>query len=438
MSLKIEMASKNNKRLRDRLAVCSWSLQPATPTVLIERMQAIGLRRIQCALDPIRSLPEIWVSFAQRLSDARMDLVSGMFGCVGEDYSSLESIRKTGGIVPDETWDENWENIQAVADIAKRLRLRLVTFHAGFLPHDPNDPGYEAMIHRMRLIAGVFAARGINVALETGQETAETLSRFLEDLGRSNVGVNFDPANMLLYDKGDPIEALRVLGPWLRQCHLKDAIRTQVPGTWGQEVTVGTGDVDWPAFFKTLEELNYTGPLCFEREAGEQRVDDIRAGREFVEGLEKVERSPKPVAAPVSETPVEILGSPVPALDPVTPETVALPVAEPEPAAPVEPLEEAPILLGSAHPVAFPPEPQDSFPASEPVSPQEESEDSWDPRSVAEPEPGSEPEPDFRPALQPSSESGFRPAIGLPSEPVCNPPPVPKPEDPSNPDQPPV
>ena len=189
------MASKNNKRVRDRLAVCSWSLQPATPTVLIERMQAIGLRRIQCALDPIRSLPEIWVSFAQRLSDAKMDLVSGMFGCVGEDYSSLESIRRTGGIVPDETWDENWENIQAVADIAKRLRLRLVTFHAGFLPHDPNDPGYEAMIHRMRLIAGVFAARGINVALETGQETAETLSRFLEDLGRANVGVNFDPAS---------------------------------------------------------------------------------------------------------------------------------------------------------------------------------------------------------------------------------------------------
>ena len=435
------MAGKNNKRVRDRLAVCSWSLQPATPTVLIERMQAIGLRRIQCALDPIRSLPEIWVSFAQRLSDAKMDLVSGMFGCVGEDYSSLESIRRTGGIVPDETWDENWENIQAVADIAKRLRLRLVTFHAGFLPHDPNDPGYEAMIHRMRLIAGVFAARGINVALETGQETAETLSRFLEDLGRANVGVNFDPANMLLYDKGDPIEALRVLGPWLRQCHLKDAIRTQVPGTWGQEVTVGTGDVDWPAFFKTLEELNYKGPLCFEREAGEQRVEDIRAGREFVEDLEKIERSPKPVAVPVSEMPVEISGAPAPTPDPdpFTPES-AVPPVEPETAALVEPLEEAPILLGSAHPVAFPPEPQDAFAAPERVSPQEESAHSWDPRPVAEPESEavSEPAPDFRPVLQPSSEAGFRPAIGLPSEPQSNPPPVPKPEDPSNPEQPPV
>lgn len=317
--------SKMKKRIRDRLAVCSWSLQPASPSDLIEKMRIVGMRRIQCALDPMRSLPEIWVNFSQQLTQAKMDLVSGMFGCVGEDYTSMESIRRTGGIVPDETWDENWENLQSVADIAKKLKLKLVTFHAGFLPHDRIDPAYETMLHRMRLVAGTFAARGINLALETGQETAETLSRFLEDLGRPNVGVNFDPANMILYDKGDPIEALLTLGPWLRQCHLKDAKKTKVSGTWGEEVPVGTGDVDWSQFFKTLADLNFKGPLCFEREAGDQRMADIHAGRDFVEGLEKQERASKPVDSPAeSSKPSEQRAGLEPVIQPGHEETIEL------------------------------------------------------------------------------------------------------------------
>jgi sugar phosphate isomerase/epimerase len=99
------------------------------------------------------------------------------------------------------------------------------------------------------------------------------------------VGVNFDPANMLLYDKGNPIEALRTLGPWIRQVHLKDAQRTKLPGTWGDEVAVGTGEVDWPGFFATLREVKFGGDLCIERESGVQRVADIRGAREMVEKI---------------------------------------------------------------------------------------------------------------------------------------------------------
>jgi sugar phosphate isomerase/epimerase len=97
--------------------------------------------------------------------------------------------------------------------------------------------------------------------------------------------VNFDPANMLLYDKGNPIEALRTLGPWIRQVHIKDAVRTTTPGTWGDEVVAGQGEVDWPAFFKTLQETGFAGDLCIEREAGMNRVEDIRAARELVEKI---------------------------------------------------------------------------------------------------------------------------------------------------------
>lgn len=274
-----------NRSVLDRLAVCSWSLQPASPQVLINQVKEIGLARIQMALDPIRDQPAVWGNFAAQAAAAGLELVSGMFGCVGEDYTTLESIRKTGGIVPDANWDQNWENIRKTADLASRIGLKLVTFHAGFLPHDPKDPDYAKLRQRLLQVAELFAERGIDLALETGQETADTLRAFLEDLHRNNVGVNFDPANMILYDKGDPITALRTLSPWLKQCHIKDAKKTKQPGTWGEEVVVGTGEVAWREFFEVLEQRGFNGYCAIEREAGNQRVQDIRAARTFIQSL---------------------------------------------------------------------------------------------------------------------------------------------------------
>jgi sugar phosphate isomerase/epimerase len=265
--------------------VSSWSLQPANPDQLIQQMQQIGLARVQLALDPLRENPTVWGRFPEQASKAGLQLISGMFGCMGEDYSTMETIRRTGGIVPEATWEQNRQNIQKSADLAVRLRLTLVSFHAGFLPHDPQTAEYGKLLQRLRQVADLFAAHRIDLALETGQETAETLRQFLETLQRPNVGVNFDPANMILYDKGDPIAALRVLSPWLKQCHIKDAHRTKVPGQWGDEVVAGTGQVPWKEFFRVLEEHKYAGYCAIEREAGQQRVQDIRAAREFVESL---------------------------------------------------------------------------------------------------------------------------------------------------------
>ncbi len=109
----------------------------------------------------------------------------------------------------------------------------------------------------------------------------------LEKLNKKNVGVNFDPANMLLYDKGNPVAAARALGPWIRQVHIKDARRTAHPDSWGDEVPAGTGEVDWPAFFTALREVNFTGNLVIEREAGNQRVEDIRRAKALVESILK-------------------------------------------------------------------------------------------------------------------------------------------------------
>lgn len=274
-----------NAPILDRLAVCTWSLQPSDPEQLLRQLDTIGLRRVQCALDPLRENPGVWGDFAERCARAGVTFASGMFGCEGEDYTTMDTIRQTGGIVPDATWPRNWQNVQRTAELAGELGLRLVTFHAGFLPHDESDPAFGILLDRLRRVADVFAARGIELGLETGQETADTLAAFLQRLERPNVGVNFDPANLILYEKGDPIAALRVLAPWLKQCHLKDAKRTRVTGTWGDEVPVGTGDVEWARFFAVLDEIGFGGYCCFEREAGTQRVDDIRQGLTFVESL---------------------------------------------------------------------------------------------------------------------------------------------------------
>ena len=274
-----------NPPVSTRLAVCSWSLQPSSPQDLLVKLKATGLHRIQLNLDPLRETPDIWGDFAGFRATAGVEVVSGMFGTIGEDYSTLDTIRETGGIVPDATWDRNLANIRRCAELAQELQLKLVTFHAGFLPHDPSDPDHAKLRGRMETIASIFAEKHIDLALETGQETADTLRSFLETLGCPNVGVNFDPANMLLYGKGDPIEAMRTLAPWIRQVHIKDAVKTQVPGTWGSEVVAGTGEVDWKAFFGVLTEIGYTGNLCIEREAGTSRVEDIAAARALVESI---------------------------------------------------------------------------------------------------------------------------------------------------------
>lgn len=258
-----------------RLGVCSWSLHPKNPADLIGEMKQLGLTKLQIALDMVRTDPA-WADTKTQLAQAGIALVSGMFGCVGEDYSTLDSIRQTGGIVPDQHWEQTWSNIQANLPVAQALGIKLVTFHGGFLPPDANHPVYEKLFVRMHQIADLYAGAGIQLALETGQEDARTLRLFLERLGRKDLGVNFDPANMILYAKGEPVESVKILGPYLKQIHVKDATPTKVPGTWGVEVAVGTGQVNWKGFFQALREMNFPGHFIIEREAGDQRIPDIQ------------------------------------------------------------------------------------------------------------------------------------------------------------------
>lgn len=268
-----------------RLGVCSWSLQADSPTELVERVRATDVSAVQLALDPIRTGAWDESETARALERARIGILSGMMGMAGEDYSTLESIRWSGGVLPEEHWPSNLMAARSNALIASRLGIGLVTFHAGFLPHDPADGMRRTMVDRIRMVADAFGERDIEVALETGQESAAALVSVLDELGDAGIGVNFDPANMLLYGSGDPIEALEVLGQSVRQVHVKDAVRTEVAGTWGREVPVGEGEVKWEKFFATLDRVAPGVNMVIEREAGDDRVGDVRRAAELVNRL---------------------------------------------------------------------------------------------------------------------------------------------------------
>jgi len=265
-----------------RLGVCSWSLKPRGPQDLAEKTRACGVDALQLALDPLRK-GNFGVEDTVRCLAARgLTIRSGMMTMAGEDYSTPESIRATGGVGPDARWPDNLAAARANAALAWRLRLPLVTFHAGFLPERRADPRRDVLVDRLRQMVDVFAEHDVAVGFETGQERAETLLDVLDQLGRPTAGVNFDPANLLLYGMGDPVEALAQLAPRVRQIHVKDARAPRVAGQWGEEVPAGTGEVRWDDFFAVADRAGLRVDLMIEREAGADRVGDIRRARDLV------------------------------------------------------------------------------------------------------------------------------------------------------------
>ncbi len=259
----------------DRPAVCSWSLQPKDDADLVRLVQATGLDRVQLALDDATD------ATFEALETAGIAVVSGMVGAVGEDYSTVARIEETGGVVPDATWPQTRENMKKAAALAGRHGVSLVTFHAGFIADDSADPAFDKVQERLSDAAGIFEDHGVRIALETGQESADALLAMLATAG-DWFGVNFDPANMLLYGSGDPIKAIGKLLPHVRQVHLKDAVSSGTPGEWGTEVALGEGEVDWRRFFATLRASGFAGPFAIEREAGDRRVEDVQQAARIV------------------------------------------------------------------------------------------------------------------------------------------------------------
>jgi sugar phosphate isomerase/epimerase len=265
-----------------RLGTTSWSLAPDNPADLVNLAHATGLDAIQLGLSPIVTDRAKWATTVPRLIEANITLLSGMMAPIGEDYSTLESIAKTGGVQLDGTWPANEEMAKSIAVMAENAGIGMITLHAGFIPEDESDAQRGVMIGRLQKIADIFAGEGLCLALETGQESAQAVLDILVAIDRPRVGVNFDPANMVLYGSGDPIQAMEMLSEHIVQVHLKDALEPAREGRWGRETPLGKGDVNWDRFFQLAKELPREVDAIIEREGGDNRVGEIRAGVDFV------------------------------------------------------------------------------------------------------------------------------------------------------------
>ncbi len=269
------------------IGVCSWSLQVKNIPELKRFLDQLGVSVVQIACgDPHHAAWDEGDRMPEAARAAGLQMSGAMLGFPGEDYTTPQTIQRTGGFGNPETRAERLERFRWALERTRALGLSDLMLHAGFLP-EPGDPQRKPFLDTLGQVSALAAEKGVTVGFETGQETADLLRRTLDDLKCPNLKVNFDPANMLLYDKGDPLRAVEILGPDIRSVHVKDANRPTAPGVWGEEVPLGQGQVNIRAFVRALKKVGYRGPLCIEREVGNQqdRLRDVAHGIRFLRTL---------------------------------------------------------------------------------------------------------------------------------------------------------
>ncbi len=218
--------------------------------------------------------PAAAAGFLKKCAEAGITVTAVFGGFEGESYADIATSARTVGLVPEETRSARVQEMKEISDFTKLLNCNTVALHIGFVPHDTASANYKNLIATTQDLLDHVAANGQQLNLETGQESADHLLHFISDVGGSNLFINFDPANMILYGTGEPIAALNKVGRYVRSIHCKDAkwAAPEVRGTgWGQEVPLGDGDVGMETYLRTLHEIGYTGPLTIEREIPQDR-----------------------------------------------------------------------------------------------------------------------------------------------------------------------
>ena len=192
----------------------------------------------------------------------------------------------TLGLIPASSRDRRMEEMRAYADLAVKLGVKDVSSHMGFIPEYMYDPMYRDFIPAMKNLMSYYAARDIYLDFETGQETPVTMLRAIKDIGSDHIGVNFDSGNLILYGKANPVDALDVIGKYVRGVHAKDARYPTDPMYLGEETALGEGKVNFDALVRKLHELGYDGAITIEREcAGDKAKEDILAGKKLIDGI---------------------------------------------------------------------------------------------------------------------------------------------------------
>ena len=254
------------------------------PDAAIKKVHDLGVPSCQLGVGSFE--PEHVTKLRRALDKYGIEATCAVFGGPGPNIYDFYHGPETIGFVPRKYRAARIEFTKKVSDFAKQVGIPAIQGHCGFIPENPNDPLYKEAVEAFREVAGYAKQNGQQFRYETGQETPITMLRAIQDVGLDNQGVNFDCANLILYGKANPVDALDVIGKYVQGMHAKDGLYPTNPKQLGEEVAIGKGKVDFPVIFKKLKALNYQGAVTIEREiSGPQQLEDIRNEKTYLERL---------------------------------------------------------------------------------------------------------------------------------------------------------
>jgi len=254
------------------------------PDAAMASLKSLGIPSCQVYLNKFD--PAFAARLRKSLDQANIEATSLVVGGPGKESWDFYDGPLTIGLIPRETRAARIAHIKAAADFAARCDIPAVQTHAGFIPENPNDPVYKEAIAALREVVEYCARYRQNFRYETGQETPITLVRAMRDVGLDNQGVNFDVANLILYGKANPVDAIEVLAPYIQGIHAKDGLWPTNPKALGEEVPIGKGKVDFPRIVQRLKDIHYQGAVTIEREiSGPQQLEDVRAAADYLRKL---------------------------------------------------------------------------------------------------------------------------------------------------------
>lgn len=270
------------------IGVCSWSIDRHYIVRSLDMAaNRLALRAVQIGFfteEAVRNADS--ADILRTATSEGVSLCGSFVGFEGEDYSSIETIAETGGYAPDDCWPARLAMSRRVGALTAAVGTHLLAVHAGTIPDDRSSPLYARLVERVREVAEALAENNVRLLLETGRESAQVLLDFLEAVDRPNVGVNFDPANFVIYGTDDPAQAVGKLKPHIELAHMKDAFASTRPGKeFGRPAPLGGGDAAIPRVVNKLRAARYAGPLLLECRPHDLDFNGIQTSAEYLRSL---------------------------------------------------------------------------------------------------------------------------------------------------------
>ena len=264
-------------------------IQPANgPEEAISRVKKLGMSNCFLSLDGYigKFTPALAKEIGGLLEKYEITATSAEVVGPGKLVWDFVDGPSTIGVVPRASRAARVDALQQTSDFAKRLGIKHVQTHCGFMPENPKDPFYQETVLAIRELSKHCAGNGQEFLMETGQETPTAMLRVLKDVDQPNLGVGLDTANLILYGKANPVDALDILGPYVKSMHAKDGKWPTNPMQLGEEVLIGQGAVDFTQVFTKLHKLGYIGAVTIEREtSGPQQIEDVKAEKVYLERI---------------------------------------------------------------------------------------------------------------------------------------------------------